>query len=141
MQPSDSNQRRSIRVPAPYRVEAVAPDRQPIEVKSAHDFSASGFRFTSGAPVPQGQVVEVRFPDIDPSFTARGHVVWCSERQGPGFEIGLHFTDDDSPEYERLWTRIREIETYRRTIEDLRGHPIPFNAALREWMAKFDSSV
>jgi hypothetical protein len=141
MRPSRSNQRRSFRVPAPYRVEAAILDDHALDVKSAHDFSLSGFRFTSGEPVPKGKVVEVRFPDIDPSFTARGRVVRCSSREGRGFDIGLHFADDTAPEYERLWTRIREVETYRRTIEDLRGQPVPFNAALREWLEKFGKSI
>jgi hypothetical protein len=136
-----SNQRKSFRVPAPYRVEATAPDQSPLDVKSVHDMSASGFRLSSGEPVNRGQVVEIRFPDLAPSFVARGEVVWCRDRPNRGYEIGLRFSDDTTPEYERLWTRIREIETFRRTIEDLRGHPVPFEEALREWLAKFSASI
>lgn len=134
------DQRRSFRFAATFRLEASGGDAQPGESHALRDISAAGMRMTSAEPLAIGQIVDIRFPDVDAEFVAQGKVIWCEQREPDHYEIGLHF-DENAPEYEQLCTRVREIEKYRRTVEDLRGSPLPPEEAARQWNHRFGSLV
>lgn len=136
----EENKRSEFRFPVRFRVEA-SQNRRPLDSRALRDISTAGLRIHSGEAVSKGQAVEVRFPDIDPSFVARGQVIWCSKRETKGFDIGVRFSDSGTSEYERMCTRIREIETFRRTVEDLRGSEFAPEDAARQWLSKFSTSV
>lgn len=133
-------QRRTFRFAATFRLEASGTDTHPAESHALRDISAAGMRMTSSEPLAVGQIVDIRFPDVDAEFVAQGTVIWCEQRGEHHYEIGLHF-DEKAPEYEQLCTRVREIEKYRRTVEDLRGSPLPPEEAARQWNNRFGSLV
>lgn len=95
---------------------------------------------SSAEAIAPGQCVEVRFPDIDPVFVARGKAIWCERRENADFEIGLQL-DEETSAFEAVCTRIQEIEKYRKTVEDLRGQSLAPEDAARQWFSKFGSSV
>lgn len=89
-------------------------------------------------PMGSGEQIRLRIPDVDPTLTAEGRVVWCSVRSENQFEIGVNLVDSDrSRDSERIYTRLREVETFRTTIQDLRGHRLSPAEAAREWRRRF----
>ncbi len=132
--------RRSFRMPVGFRVESAGDQSPSILPHELKDISSSGIRIRSGSAVPPGECVEIRFPDIDPVFVARGSVVWCQARERAEFDLGLQL-EGDASDYEEFFTRVQEIEKYRQTVEDLRGLPIAPEDAARQWLSKFASFI
>jgi len=89
----------------------------------------------------RGDVIELTFPDIDPEFIIRGRVVWCTTLEGGGFEAGVEFDSGFSPLQDRIFDRIREIETYRQTVADVEGRRLSAEAAAKEWLLNFGSRL
>jgi len=103
------------------------------------DFSPTGVRLRSTQAVPTGTHFELTVPDVAKGFFLGGEVVWCRPEQDGAYKVGIRFSQLDAPIGDRVCTRIREIETYRRTIQDIRHQPVTPHEAAREWTARFGS--
>ena len=131
------NQRRLFRLPSSFRVEVALPRSKSVGARSLKNINAVGLGFHSYEPLDTGQSVEVLVPDIDPKTPTQGSIVWCHGTEGGTFEMGVKFLDPFGPTNDRIFSGVREIETYRQTVRDVRGEFLSPEAAAREWLDKY----
>lgn len=134
-----TNRRRSYRFTAQFRVELAPLGEAKALTEDMRDFSTTGVRLGSPEPVPKGSRFELSIPDVARDYVLGGEVVWCRPEADGRYDLGIRFAPLDFPIGDRICTRIREIETYRRTIEDVRHRPVSPAEAAREWSTKFGS--
>lgn len=137
-----SNKRAAYRVQARLRVFADLEGSKDLPVHCSRDISRSGMSLVSGQPIEVGQTIRLAFPDIDFSYHADATVVRCSNGNGDsGYDVGVRFATEKTELDERIYTEICQIETYRKTIEDVQGVEVDLEVAAKEWRYKFASTV
>lgn len=136
------NKRAAFRVPTRLRVLADLEGCSDVPVHCSRDISRSGMSLVSGQRLEVGQTIRLAFPDIDFSYHADATVVRCSNGNGDAsYDVGLRFATEQIELDERIYTEICQIETYRRTIEDVQGVEVDPEVAAKEWRYKFASTV
>lgn len=92
-------------------------------------------------PAARGKRIGVRLPGLGPAVLTEGTVVWCTNHQGRSWEIGVRFDPNRPGDADRLYTQVREIETYRQTVADIEGRKLGPADAAREWQDRFGDKV
>lgn len=135
------DKRRRFRIESNFRVETSLDDESLVGAQRMKDISLEGICLSSSEPIEAGRAVRMWLPEIDAGHPLEGRVVWCQADRGNAFEIGVRFTEDGEPGRERLCARVREIETYRRTVQDVHGRHLSPGEAAHEWSARFQPST
>jgi len=125
--------RNFIRHPMGIPIELDYPDMAEHETSTTQDLSASGLCCETHHPVEPGTHVEVSIDVIDPTFRARGQVVWC-RRQKHHFLVGISFSDADTAYSVRMMEQICHIEDYRRRVEEKQRRRLSSEQAAMEWI-------
>jgi hypothetical protein len=134
--------RKFIRHPASVPIE-IAVDRDAEEAAEAAasdanltNISAGGLAFHLFDAVSLGSNLTISMPDIWPSYSARGTVVWCRESNA-GFEVGVQFLESNEAFKARMVAQFCQIEDYRRDIHHSEGRNLTSEQAAREWIVQY----
>lgn len=131
------NERQFIRHNAdvPLEVRVVAGAR-----RRTHGLNVSlgGLSFVSAEPIAVGSAIEVRIPEVQPPFEARGRVVWARREPG-GYSIGVQFLDPSDVFRARMVEQVCSIEQYRREVQAKEGRVLTREEAAREWIGRYAS--
>ncbi|MBV1789045.1 PilZ domain-containing protein [Marinobacterium sp. D7] len=131
--------RNYIRHPMGIPIELDYPDFAEHETGTTQDVSASGLCCLTHHYVEPGTHVDLSISVIDPTFQARGRVVWCRRKQGQ-FLIGISFNDADTAYSVRMVEQICHIEDYRRRVEHKQRRRLSTEQAAMEWITRHAAS-
>lgn len=98
--------------------------------------SRGGLAFTSHSQLQQGMIIRIMIPLIKPVFEALGRVSWCKP-EGPHYEVGVEFLDDDDVFRARMVEQICHIEHYKQDVLEKEGRKLSGEQAAAEWISKY----
>jgi len=130
-----SNVRRFIRHPTDIRIESTLLTPGNRYVGDAHDIGLGGLRLTLPVCPEQGSAIGIRVLYVKPPFEASGRVAWCKPHDG-GYEVGIELTCWQEKGWLRVVEQICEIERYRRSLQQQKGHDLSVAQAAKEWYAE-----
>lgn len=132
-----ADHREFIRHPAEIPLEFCADDDPAASLHGvAHDVSFGGLAFEAAMCPPQGSVIEIRIPVVEPPFETRGQVVWCRKLDGH-YEVGVRFLESADAFKARMVEQVCHIEQYKRDVLETEGRRLSGAAAAREWISKY----
>ena len=100
-----------------------------------HDISMGGLALRSSFAVPVGSDVQIRIGYVQPPFSARARVAWCSRRGDHGFDVGVTFLDAEDAFRARMVEQVCHIEDYRMSMRRTHGRDLTSEEAAEEWIA------
>ena len=134
--------RKAFRLPSSFRIEAISGDGSSAATTTElQDISVVGLCMISHEELSAGQTIEFRIPGVDQNFKASGQVMWCSRNSSGDYSVGIRFAGANASIEDEIFTKIREIETYRQTVKDFEGRDLSSEEAAKEWRAKFESTI
>ncbi len=101
-----------------------------------HNVSLGGLAFKSPRGLPIGQLVSVKFPQLNKNIKLSARVIW-DKKDESGFKIGLEFNNPHELYRLRLIEQICHIEHYRLEIEHHEKRHLSSEEAVREWISQY----
>ena len=89
---------------------------------------------------PKGTLLTITVPDIQEEYQGLGIAAWCKENPKQGYDLGIHFDDDNEAFNYRMVEQICEIEHYRNHIQTTEQRNLTSEQAAAEWIQKFAHS-
>jgi hypothetical protein len=124
--------RHTVHVP----IEVRAVEGEAVREEQSVNVSYGGLAFNTTTCPPDGEVIEIRIPTVDPPFEARGQVAWCRP-EGEGFLVGVAFLDASDAFRARMVQQVCTIENYRQEVEAQEGRTLTTAEAAAEWIKRF----
>ncbi len=133
---NDTNQtrRRFIRHPTdiPVEIETIASET----ICTVFDVSFGGISFLRDEAIQPGTEIDLRIPDLQEPFHAKGGVVWC-QRERRRFRIGVRFFEEEDAYRSRMVEQVCAIESYRERVRRRDGRELTGAEAAQEWIARY----
>lgn len=98
--------------------------------------SLGGLCFVADDRLDINESIQVRFPVLNQQARLDGKVVWCN-KTSKGYEVGLEFDDPEEVERLKMIEQVRQIENFRREVEQREGRKLTGEQAAREWVRKY----
>ena len=135
------SRRAFIRHPSdiPIEVRAAGPrgaDEYRTDNATSQDVSCGGLSFSSATYLTPGTMVQLRIPNVRPTFEARARVVWCGG-EAEHFTVGVEFVERSDAFRARMVEQVCAIESYRREVRRREGRRLSAAEAAHEWISKY----
>ena len=98
--------------------------------------SHGGLAFYSVSAVPEGAIVDINIPLVDPQVSMKGVVVWCCSDGDHRFEVGVRFIDESEHFRMRMVEQICHIEKFKQEIFEREGRVVSGEDAALEWISR-----
>jgi len=133
---SPSAQREYIRHPEDIPIDVYIQPEPVVRKISLVMEGVRGISFPTNVCLPEGLLIRVTIPMIQPSFSIVGRVMWCQKRDD-GFAVGLELVKERDAYRLRMIEQICHIEHYRRSAMAKEGRKLSNEEAAREWIGKY----
>jgi len=101
------------------------------------DISEGGLSFQSNVCLPEGNVLKVRIPHVQPPFEAPCVVRWQRMLDDDNhFEIGVMFLDEQAAFRVKMVEQVCHILQYQQQQRET-GRELDFEAAAAEWISRY----
>jgi hypothetical protein len=127
-----------IRHPSDVPIEVISTNRVTHAIQQLKNVSIGGVCYQSDVCLDIGLVVKVVISIVKPPFDANGRVVWCQQRN-VGFDVGIQFMEARDLDRVRLVEQACHIEHYKSKVFKEEGRILSGEAAVLEWMDKYES--
>ena len=125
--------RRSIRHPSDIPIEYTLSEGDRNQAQPLADVGFGGLSFYMGKPLPPGQHLQLCVPSIRPDMSIESIVSWCEKSQY-GYQVGIHFLQEQDRFTIRMVEQICHIEAYRHRILEQEGRELTATEAASEWI-------
>lgn len=87
--------------------------------------------------LPEGTLIDISIPLVNPVYNGQGTVCWCRECSPSGFEVGVTFSDSAEAFRSRMVEQVCQIEHYKNYMLETEGRSLSSEEAAQEWIESY----
>lgn len=133
----ETNAREFIQHPIGIPIEYCFVDIPYDMLNTIQDINQGGLSFWSQKHIEPNCWLHLHIPIDGSFFEIDAQVCWCKLHGDNGYDVGVHFTDQNSAFSARMVEQICHIEQYKLNALNNEGRQLSGDEAAAEWIEKF----